>query len=133
MLQPDQIALMHPRNGWEAVRQLFDLIQRCKRGQALVRLDVVFYTSAANIFGYAEVSWHFDPPTVSTTMTIIPLPEVVSNLSTIVPAKIHALGRRSNTEEGPRDFMERWHGRIVSAMFNGILLKADIQLYRGVS
>ncbi len=71
MLQSDQIALMHPRNGWEAVRQLFDLVQRCKRGEALVRLDVVFYTNAANIFGYAEVSWHFDPPTVSTTMTIV--------------------------------------------------------------
>lgn len=69
-LQDDQLALMHPTPGCEAARELFESIQRRKRGQALVRLDVVFYTDSITIFGRTNRSWHIDPFTLSTTMTI---------------------------------------------------------------
>ena len=62
----DQIALMHPNPGYEAVRELFKSIQRCKRGQSLIRFEVVFYTSSTMIFGRI-----YKPSTVSTTMKIL--------------------------------------------------------------
>ncbi|KAF6231007.1 hypothetical protein HO173_010707 [Letharia columbiana] len=70
-LQQDQIALMHPTPGCEAVRELFESIQRRKRGQAIVRLDVIFYTDSINVFGCVDRSWQIDPPTVSNTITIV--------------------------------------------------------------
>lgn len=70
-LQRDQVALMHPTLGCGAVRELFESIQSRKRGRALVRLDVVFYTDSKFIFGPFNGSWGVDPPTVSTTMTIV--------------------------------------------------------------
>lgn len=69
-LQYDQLALMHPTPGCEAARELFESIQRRKRGQALVRFNVVFYTDSFTIFGRTNRSWHIKPFTVSTTMTI---------------------------------------------------------------
>lgn len=69
-LQQDQIALMHPTPGCEVVRELFESIQRRKRGQVLVRLNVVFYTHSFVVFGFVNHSSQIDPPTVSTTMTI---------------------------------------------------------------
>ena len=69
-LQHDQVSLMHPRPGCVAVRELFDSIQERKRGQALVQLDVIFYTYSSTIFGYVNRSWDFERPTVSTTMTV---------------------------------------------------------------
>lgn len=70
-IQHDQVALMHPTPGCEAVRELFNSIQRRKRGQALVRSDVVFYTDSIIIFGCVNRSWHICPPTVSTTVTTV--------------------------------------------------------------
>ena len=71
-IQHDQVDLMHPTPGCEAVRELFNSIQRRKRGQALVRLDVVFYTELGTIFGYIDCLWQIYPPImVSTTMTVI--------------------------------------------------------------
>lgn len=62
----DQIALMHPNPGCEAVREMFESLQRRKRGQSLVRFEVVFYTSSTMIFGR-----HYKTCTVSTTMKIV--------------------------------------------------------------
>ena len=70
-LQQDQIALMHPTPGCEAVSELFESIQRRKRGQVLVRLNVVFYSRSFMMFGFVNHSSQIDPPTVSITMTIV--------------------------------------------------------------
>ena len=57
-LQHDQVALMHPIPGCEAVCELFQSIQSRKRGKPLVHLDVVFYTSLVNIFGRVDPWWY---------------------------------------------------------------------------
>lgn len=69
-LQQDEIALMHPTLGCEAVRELFECIQRRKRSQALVRLDVVFYAHAFTMFRCLQPSLHIYSSILSTTMTI---------------------------------------------------------------
>ena len=68
-LHPDQLALMHPIPGCEAARELFEAIQRQKRGQALVRLDVVFYAYSRALFGVVPPLYDVDPKT-SNTMTV---------------------------------------------------------------
>ena len=65
-LMRDQIALMHPNPGCEVVREMFEYIQRRKRGQSLVQFEVDFYTSEAFIFGHR---CQLSP--VSTTMKIL--------------------------------------------------------------
>ena len=77
-LHVEQIALMHPKAGCEAVCELYESIQRRKRGRSIIRLDVVFYTGSITIFGCVSPlwhpnhrSWHIDPPTVSATMTLL--------------------------------------------------------------
>lgn len=70
-IRHDQIALMCPTPGCEVVLELFKSIQRRKRGQTLVRLDVVFYADSITIFGFVKCSWHLNPHTVSTTVTIV--------------------------------------------------------------
>ena len=67
-LQDDQIVLVHPKTGYEAVREVFDSIQRRKQGQNLVRLQVVFCADSDDLFGRYS---YIGPPTVSTTMTVV--------------------------------------------------------------
>lgn len=70
-LQRDQIALMHPTPGCEAVLEVFEFIQRRKRDKVLLRLDVTFYTTSVTIFGCGYRTWCTDLPTVSNTMTVV--------------------------------------------------------------
>lgn len=70
-LREDQVALMHPTPGCEAVRELFESIQIRKRGRSLVQLDVVFRTHAPAVFGWGKRSWRINPSTVSVTMTVV--------------------------------------------------------------
>ena len=69
-LHHDQVALMHPNPGCEVARELFESIQRRKRGQALVRFNLIFYTNLIAIFGSVNYRW-CTGPTISTTMTVI--------------------------------------------------------------
>ena len=69
-LQPDQVALMHPKVGCEIVRELFESFQAQKRGQPLVRFEVRFYTQSSSIFRSINCIWYGDHSTISTTMTM---------------------------------------------------------------
>lgn len=69
-LQPDQVALMHPRVGCEVVRELFESFQEQKRGQTLIRFDLRFYTQSSSIFRSIDCPWYGDDSTISTTMSL---------------------------------------------------------------
>lgn len=67
-LRYDEVVLMHPTPGQEAVREVFDSIQRRKQGQNLVRFQVVFRADSDAVFGRYNFA---SLPTLSTTMTIV--------------------------------------------------------------
>ena len=69
-LSEDQIFLMHPKPGCEAVREVFESIQGRKQGRKLVQFDVVFCADTLSVFGFFAFAWNIGPNTVSTTMTV---------------------------------------------------------------
>lgn len=67
-LRYDEVVLMHPTPGQEAVREVFESIQRRKQGQNLVRFQVVFRADSDAVLG--RYNWT-SLSTLSTTMTIV--------------------------------------------------------------
>jgi hypothetical protein len=51
MLDYEQITLMHPSQGLQAAREIYQEIEKCKQGVRLEQLDVIFNTSSSNIYG----------------------------------------------------------------------------------
>ena len=73
-LRQDQILLMHPNPGCQAVREVLESIRRQQVGQKLFRLEVVFCADWFSVYGlvYGPLSaGRIHPPTVSTTMTAV--------------------------------------------------------------
>lgn len=67
-LRYDEVVLMHPTPGQEAVHEVFESIQRRKQGQNLARFQVVFRADLDAVlgrYGFTRMS------TLSTTMTIV--------------------------------------------------------------
>ena len=73
-LREDQILLMHPNPGCQAVREVMESIRGRQEGQKLVRLEVVFCADWFSLYGlvYGPLSaGRIHPSTVSTTMITI--------------------------------------------------------------
>ena len=73
-LHEDEVMLMHPSPGCQAVREVLESIRGRQEGQRLARLEVVFCANWFSIYtlGYRPLSaGKIHPPTVSTTMITV--------------------------------------------------------------
>lgn len=73
-LRHDQILLIHPTPGCQAVREVLESIRELQGGQKLVRLEVVFCADWFSVCGFAYgplSAGRIDPTTISTTMTAV--------------------------------------------------------------
>ena len=72
-LREDQIVLMHPNPGCQAVLEVLESIRRRQESQKLVRLEVVFCTAwySMHPLCYSPLVTKTYSPTVSTTMTAV--------------------------------------------------------------
>ena len=70
-LRGDQILLMHPNPGCEAVREALESIQQRKQGQHLVRFEVVFCADSLPLYGMCHRPWTMNRLTISNTMSIV--------------------------------------------------------------
>ena len=73
-LREDQIMLMHPSPGCQAVREVMESIRARQESQKLVRLEVVFCAAWFSIQGFVcgpLSAGRMHPPTVSNTMVAV--------------------------------------------------------------